>query len=241
MLILVHVSSHVCSQSTSTLYLYSIHSSCSFHFLPGIDVDHSEVTQMMYKGDMSNELWVDALDEWGHLPASCPTSASSDNTRTSKMGANIGSLELPTIERWSSSESWASALSDWFQSVSVLPEDYPTMRSPESRHQFPMAIQDMIKEKTTGPESSLEVGDEDSEGKMLIKNSTSPPIDISFLHKEKRENSLYTNLDMTRTQDLPEAMEGKTDSGLQEEAEESRNDCTEGRLENKCACVSKVS
>lgn len=197
---------------------------------------------MMYRGDTSNELWVDALDEWGHLPASCPTPVSSDNTRTS-MGAKIGSLELPTIERWSSSDSWASALSDWIQSVSVLPEDYPTMRTPESRHQLSMAIQDMTKEKAMGPESSLEVGDGDSEGKMLIKNSNSLPIDLSFLHKEERENalSLNTNLDMTRTQDLQEDMEGRTQSALQEKAEESQNDCTNGRLENNCACVSKVN
>ncbi|XP_026784429.3 alpha-protein kinase 2 isoform X2 [Pangasianodon hypophthalmus] len=207
----------------------------------GIDEDHSEVTQVMDRSDMSNELWVDALDEWGHLPASCPTAASSDNTRTSKMEAKIGSLELPTIERWSSSDSWASALSDWIQSVSVLPEDCPTMRSPESQHQFSMAIQDMTKQKTTGPESSLEVGDGDSEGKMLIKNSTSPPTDLSLLHREERENSLYTNLDMNRTQDFPEDKEGETQSGLQEKAEDSRNDCTEGKPENKCAFVSKKS
>lgn len=186
---------------------------------------------MTYRSDTYNESWVDALDEWGHLPTSCHTPASSDNARTSKMGAKIGSLELPTIERWSSSDSWASALSDWIQSVGVLPDDYPTLRGLESQHQFPMPIQDMTKEKILGLESSLEVGNEVSEGEMPLKNSTSHLTDSSLVQKEERENILYTN--MTRTQDLA--------VGLREEAEESRNDCTEERLENKCACVPKVS
>lgn len=183
-----------------------------------------------FRSDMSNELWVDALDEWG--PATCQTMASSDNTRTSNMEAKIGSLELPTIERWSSSESWASALSDWIQSVSVLSEDRPTMRSPESQNQFSMPIQDMTKENTTVLESSLELGDVDSESKMLI----SPPVDMPLLHREEQEISLYMNLDTTRTQDLPEDPQ----SGLQEEAEESGNECTDRRLENKASEVSNT-
>lgn len=190
---------------------------------------------------MSNELWVDALDEWRCLPASCATQVSSDNTRTSNVGAKIDSLELPTIERWSSSDSWASALSDWIQSVSVLPEDHPNMRSPESRSQFSMPIQDISKEKARSLEDTLEVGDGDSEGSMLIKDSTGSQKDLSFLHKTEKENSFYTNLDMTRTQDLSEDMTGERRSGLQGEAEESRNDRTEERLENKCTCVTKVS
>ncbi|XP_060747417.1 alpha-protein kinase 2 isoform X1 [Tachysurus vachellii] len=75
-----------------------------------IDTDHSAMTQRTYRSDTSNESWVDASDEWGFLPASRLTPTSSDNTRTSKTGA--GSLELPTNESWSSSDSWASALSD---------------------------------------------------------------------------------------------------------------------------------
>lgn len=169
---------------------------------------------------MSNELWVDAPDEWGYLPDSCPTS--SDNTRTSKTGAKSGSLELPNNESWSSSDSWASALSDWIQSVSILPEECPTMRSPEAQHQCSMSSQD----GTTGLESSLELGD--SEGSLAL----------SVLTMEEKENRLYSNIDMNRTRNLPKDMEGETQSGLQEESHESRND-TEERRENKC--LSQVS
>ncbi|KAG7320719.1 hypothetical protein KOW79_015134 [Hemibagrus wyckioides] len=181
-----------------------------------IDIHRSDRT------DVSNELWVDAPDEWGYLPDSCPTS--SDNTRTSKTGAKSGSLELPNKESWSSSDSWASALSDWIQSVSILPEDCPTMRSPEAQHQCSMSSQD----GTMGLESSLELGD--SEGKILIKTTS---VDLSVLTMEEKENRLYSNIDMNMTQNLPEDMEGETQSGLQEESDESRND-TEGRWENKC-------
>ncbi|KAK3555534.1 hypothetical protein QTP86_021803 [Hemibagrus guttatus] len=192
----------------------------------GIDIHTSDTTQRMYRSDVSNELWLDASDEWGYLPASCPTS--SDNTRTSKTGANkTGSLELPTNESWSSSDSWASALSNWIQSVSILPEDCPTMRSPESQHQCSMAIQDV----TLGLESSLEF--RGSEGKIQIKTSSRSSVDLSDLTREERENIFYTNIDLDRTQDLPEDMEGETQSGLQEETDESQNDA-EGRPENKC-------
>ncbi|KAF5900809.1 alpha-protein kinase 2-like, partial [Clarias magur] len=194
----------------------------------GIDMDPSEVTQNIFRGDMSNELWVDALDEWGHLPASCSTTATSDNTRTSTTGAKFGSLETPTMERWSSSDSWASALSDWIQTVSVLPDDYATI-STETRHHFLMSVQDVTKEKATGLESSFGVADGDSDGEILMKNSTSPPLDLPFLQKEKKEH----NLDMTRTQELLKNIEEETQLGLHGKEEKSQNDSTEERLENR--------
>lgn len=175
------------------------------------------MTQRMYRSDMSNELWVDASDEWGYLPASCLTPTSSDNTRTS--------LELPTNDSWSSSDSWASALSDLIQSVSILSEDRPSI-----------SIQDMTKEKAMELESSFELGDGDSEGNIQIKDSSRPLI----AHREESENRLYTNIDMNRTQDLAVDVDGETQSGLQEEEDECWND-TEGRLENECAYGSEVS
>lgn len=77
-----------------------------------------------------------------------------------------------------------------------------------------------------GLESSLELGD--SEGSLAL----------SVLTMEEKENRLYSNIDMNRTQNLPVDMEGETQSGLQEESDESRND-TEERRENKR--VSQVS
>lgn len=224
----------MCKKKTKTFYSFSdvLNLSCSFYFLPGTDVDHLEVIHE-FRDDMSNELWVDAFEEWGHLPASCPNPTSSDNTSTSNTEAKIGSLERANIERWSSSDSWASALSDWIQCVSFLPEDHSTMRSHESQNQLPMTIQDTAKEKFMDLESSSGRGDRDSEGKMLIEHATSPPEDLSLQHKKEKERSLYANLVLTRIQDLPKEIEGKTQSGLQEEVKESRNDHTQERPEDK--------
>ncbi|XP_046724526.1 alpha-protein kinase 2 isoform X1 [Silurus meridionalis] len=208
----------------------------------GTESVDSEVKQMTYTCDVSNELWVDALDEWGDPSTSCLSLASSDSTRTSKMGAQTGALELPTIERWSSTDSWASALSDWIQLTSVLPEDSPTMRSSESQHQFSKTIKDMTEEKTTTLESSLKSGDANSEGQMMIKNSNDLSADQPFVHSGsvEREKKLYIlHLDINRTQDLSEDMEGETWSGLQEGAEDPQKDCTEGKLKNKSPCVLK--
>lgn len=210
--------------------------SFSFHFLSGIDEATREV-----RGDMSDEVWVDAFDEWGHLPASSPSLAASDNTSTSNTEVRIGSLERPSIERWSSSDSWASALSDWIQSVSVLSEDHPTMRSPDSWNQLSMSIQDLSKEKSTGLESSSGTADRESEDKMWIEHSTGPPEDLSLQHKVEKETSLYTNLDLTRIQDLAGETEGKRQSGLQEEVKESWSDCTQRRPENKVKCKTVIS
>lgn len=110
----------------------------------GMEGDCSEMTDAKYSNELSNELWTDAcpflvpeedkgsiFDEWGHSPAPSPPKVSPDNTKplaySQGRGATIGQLvgdwELPILESWSSSDSWASALSDWFQSVTVFPED----------------------------------------------------------------------------------------------------------------------
>lgn len=192
----------------------------------------------MYRSEACDELWVDALDEWEYLPAPCPTPGSSDNTMTSETGAKIVSLDLPAIDGWSSFDSWTSALSDWIQSVSVLPEDDPTKRCPESQQQFSVPIQDMTMEKVMSLESSFEVEDKDLEPKVLMKNSTSPPVELSLLNKEERGNILDTSLDMTRTPDSPVDMEEERESGFSHDTEESWNDGSDERVENKVSLFS---
>lgn len=95
---------------------------------------------MLYTDEPSHELWVDAcaflptemvaeviFDECGYCPVSDPLAATLDNTEPSgspqKLRSTSSHLELPPIKRWSSSDSWASALSDWIQSVSVHSEN----------------------------------------------------------------------------------------------------------------------
>ncbi|XP_066502475.1 alpha-protein kinase 2 [Hoplias malabaricus] len=122
---------------------------CSLRDIQG---DCLEVTDARYSNE-NPELWVDAcqflaleedkgsiFDEWGHSPAPSSSRASPDNTKPwtysqgrGDMIGQLGDWELPPVERWSSSDSWASALSDWFQTVSVLPENTPLGATKTSR------------------------------------------------------------------------------------------------------------
>ncbi|TSY69828.1 Alpha-protein kinase 2 [Bagarius yarrelli] len=178
------------------------------------------INYVTHRNDTSNELWVDALDEWGYRPISCPSSTSSDNTKTLETESKSGFLELPTVESWSSSDSWASALSDWIQSVKVLPEDSNTSRSPASQHQCFI---------TAGKSTCLQSDFESGNGYFESKMSIGPPVDLSDLHGEK-ENSFYTKSDISKHQN----MEEETQSGVKEVEDKSENKCTERRLENKC-------
>ncbi|XP_063066695.1 alpha-protein kinase 2 isoform X2 [Engraulis encrasicolus] len=97
----------------------------------------------------SNESWLDACqflageenDEWGHSPvvSSCDESTNVYTTRSTKglseqggpgetesepePGSSHSALWMPPIERWSSSDSWVSALSDWAPALPTHPED----------------------------------------------------------------------------------------------------------------------
>uniref|UniRef100_W5KLL9 non-specific serine/threonine protein kinase n=2 Tax=Astyanax mexicanus TaxID=7994 RepID=W5KLL9_ASTMX len=175
------------------------------------DVSGSEVTD---DARYSNQLWTEAdagpflvfeenkgsiFDEWGHTPDPSPPRASPDNTnplaysqgREAAIGQLVGDWELPPIERWSSSDSWASALSDWFQSVSAFTEDSPLVvtttscSSPVDSLCLPyLASQDTTEEQksrpnissTSGqicpPSCSMEAG-EDSQSRRVPKDDNS--------------------------------------------------------------------
>ncbi|KAL7854025.1 hypothetical protein AOLI_G00208690 [Acnodon oligacanthus] len=135
--------------------------------------------------DLSNELWMDACqfltieedkesiyDEWGHSPAPSPQRVSPNNTKSLDSSqcrraviGQLGDWELPPVERWSSSDSWASALSDWFQSVSVFAEDCPLAATAtsssnplDSQPQPCMAVQDTTEQQKDSPESCSSTG-----------------------------------------------------------------------------------
>ncbi|XP_067232059.1 alpha-protein kinase 2 isoform X3 [Chanodichthys erythropterus] len=127
-----------------------------------------------------SELWLDAcqflageeyegaiFDKWGRSCSPSPLTAHSDNTKASDYSRreNISidhhaedlELRFKPVERWSSSDSWASALSDWFQAVNTYPEDLgANTSSPDSKHS--MAIQDKILEQRTGPDNANNTG-----------------------------------------------------------------------------------
>ncbi|XP_056588069.1 alpha-protein kinase 2 [Triplophysa dalaica] len=126
-------------------------------------------------GEVCNETWLDAcqflageehsaaiLDECCHSLTPGPPEADPDNTKASgfpkredistKWHAENWEL-FPSVERWSSTDSWASALSDWFQTVSTFSEDSFTSAnnsSPDSK--LAMAIQDTSVEQSTCPD-----------------------------------------------------------------------------------------
>lgn len=126
----------------------------------------SKFTGTKRAGEVCNETWLDArqflageedgaaiLDECGHSLSHGPPEAGPDNTKASgfpkrediSIERHAENWELfPSVERWSSTDSWASALSDWFQ---VYPEDSFTL-SPE----LAMAIQDTSVEQRTCPD-----------------------------------------------------------------------------------------
>ncbi|XP_051733051.1 alpha-protein kinase 2-like isoform X1 [Ctenopharyngodon idella] len=127
-----------------------------------------------------SELWLDAcqflageedegaiFDKWGRSCSPSPLTAHSDNTKASDYSRreNISidhhaedlELRFKPVERWSSSDSWASALSDWFQAVNTYPEDLSANTSGSgSKHS--MAIQDKILEQRTGPDNANNTG-----------------------------------------------------------------------------------
>lgn len=132
--------------------------------------------------EAGSELWLDArqflageedegaiFDKWGRSCSLSPTTTHSDKTKASDYSRreNISvdhhtedwELRFPPVERWSSSDSWASALSDWFQAVNTYSED--SLNSANTSSTGPehgMAIQENILEQRTSPDNSNNTG-----------------------------------------------------------------------------------
>ncbi|XP_067279729.1 alpha-protein kinase 2 isoform X2 [Pseudorasbora parva] len=133
--------------------------------------------------EAGSELWLDAyqflageedegaiFDKRGRSCSPSPLMAHPDNTKASGTKAsdcprreNITidhhaedwELRFPPVERWSSSDSWASAFSDWFQAVNTSPEDsFTSANTSGSGSKHGMAIPDNILEKRTGPHNA---------------------------------------------------------------------------------------
>nr|XP_055036276.1 alpha-protein kinase 2 isoform X2 [Misgurnus anguillicaudatus] len=121
-------------------------------------------------GEVCNETWLDAcqflagekdggaiFDECRRSLSSSPPEAEPDYTKASCV-PNRDNISIdqqaenwdlfPSVERWSSTDSWASALSDWFQTVSTYTEDSFT----GTNTLVGMAIQDTAVEQRTSPD-----------------------------------------------------------------------------------------
>ncbi|XP_076844960.1 alpha-protein kinase 2 isoform X2 [Brachyhypopomus gauderio] len=128
----------------------------------GQEGDHSKGRGVTYSSELSSdELWLDAFQflpceedegfvlESGQSSALCPqstcTMALPFPTEMQATASQLSrDLELPPAKSWSSSDSWASALSEWLPSVSVPVEDLIKTSGCGSEHQPQccMAFQD---------------------------------------------------------------------------------------------------
>lgn len=124
--------------------------------------------------EAGSELWLDAFqflageEDEGAIFDKCspsPLTTHPDNTKaadhTRRENISIDhhpedwELRFPPVERWSSSDSWASALSDWFQAVNTYPEDsFTSANTSSTGSKQSMAIQDNILEQRTGPHNA---------------------------------------------------------------------------------------
>ncbi|KAL2099633.1 hypothetical protein ACEWY4_004027 [Coilia grayii] len=126
----------------------------------------------------SNESWLDAcqflaleengasiFDEWGHSPSVSSCDESTHGTKDlSATGGTVATtlaepishsaLRGPPVERWSSTDSWVSALSDWAPALSSHHED-PFIC--ESLTEASMAIQDQA--VAPSPDGSTQSGE----------------------------------------------------------------------------------
>lgn len=128
--------------------------------------------------EAGSELWLDTFqflageedegaifDKWGRSCSTSPLTTRPDNTKASDHTrreiistdhhAEDWELRFPPVERWSSSDSWASALSDWFQAVNTYPEDsFTSANTSSTGSKHSMAIQDNILEHRTCPHNA---------------------------------------------------------------------------------------
>ncbi|XP_016148424.1 uncharacterized protein [Sinocyclocheilus grahami] len=143
-----------------------------------IDGACSKFTRMEHDVEASSELWLDArqflageedegaiFDKWGCSCSPSPTTAHPDKTKAldHSRRENI-SIDhhtedwepgFPPVERWSSSDSWASALSDWFQAVNTHSEDsFTSANTSSTGPKHGMAIQENILEQRTSPDNA---------------------------------------------------------------------------------------
>ncbi|KTG35567.1 hypothetical protein cypCar_00001772 [Cyprinus carpio] len=132
--------------------------------------------------EAGSELWLDArqflageedesaiFDKWGRSCSPNPPMAHPDNTKASDYSRreNISvdchtedwELRFPPVERRSSSDSWASALSDWFQAVNTYSEDsFTSANTSSTGFKLSMAIQDDFLEQRTSPDNANNTG-----------------------------------------------------------------------------------
>lgn len=155
------------------------------------------------------------FDKWGRSCSSSPPTTHPDNTKASDYtwrenisidhNAEDWELTFPPVERWSSSDSWASALSDWFQAVNTYPED--SFKSASTGSKLGMAIQDNILEQRTSSDNannveqtclSLNLIQPDEPGQALERGLVKSDNTNGTVFKQGDKDRLASCLDMDK-------------------------------------------
>uniref|UniRef100_A0A8C2FY44 non-specific serine/threonine protein kinase n=1 Tax=Cyprinus carpio TaxID=7962 RepID=A0A8C2FY44_CYPCA len=181
--------------------------------------------------EAGSELWLDArqflageedesaiFDKWGRSCSPNPPMAHPDNTKASDYSRreNISvdchtedwELRIPPVERRSSSDSWASALSDWFQAVNTYSEDsFTSANTSSTGFKLSMAIQDDFLEQRTSPDNanntgltclSLNLLESEEPGQALSRGLVESDNTNGTLFKQGDRDGLHSHSDSDR-------------------------------------------
>lgn len=183
------------------------------------------------------------FDKWGRSCSPSPPTTHPDNTKASDYTRreNISidhnsedwELAFPPVERWSSSDSWASALSDWFQAVNTYPEDSFTSASTLSTgSKLGMAIQDNILEQRTSSDNannveqtclSLNLLEPDEPGQALGRGLVKSDNTNGTLFKQGDKERLASRSDMEKDTTTMETQMSLFETTTQSESHKADN------------------
>ncbi|XP_065099619.2 alpha-protein kinase 2 [Paramisgurnus dabryanus] len=185
-------------------------------------------------GEVCNETWLDAcqflageenggaiFDKCRRSLSSSPPEAEPDYTKASCV-LNRDNISIdqqaenwdlfPSVERWSSTDSWASALSDWFQTVSTYTEDsFTGTNTLSADSKLGMAIQDTAVEQRTSPDitnlggqtcMSLKPANDEALEKEVVKKGN----DDSFRSNSDRQTNVIVEDEVNLPQPLIESV-----------------------------------
>ncbi|KAI2651535.1 Alpha-protein kinase 2 [Labeo rohita] len=192
--------------------------------------------------EAGSELWLDAcqflageedggaiFDKRGRSCPPSPSTAHPDNTKASDYSKrrNISidhhtedwELRFPPVERWSSSDSWASALSDWFQAVNTYSEDSLTS-STGPKHG--MAIQDNILEQRTSPDNANNAGQTCLSFNLLEPEEPGQALSRGLVESDNTNGALFKQGDK---------------DGLPPHSDSNKQDITNRTLENNISLL----
>ncbi|XP_026090187.1 uncharacterized protein LOC113063937 isoform X1 [Carassius auratus] len=191
-----------------------------------IDGASLKLTRTERDVEARSDLWLDArqflageedegaiFDKWGRSCSPSPPMAhpgntkASDNSRRENISIDCHTedweLRIPPVERRSSSDSWASALSDWFQAVNTYSEDsFTSVNTSRTGFKLSMAIQDNFLEQRTSPDNANNTGldllESEEPGQALSRGLVESDNTNGTLFKQGDKDGLPSHSDSDR-------------------------------------------